>query len=379
MLYETVILSLMDNNTFKKAGFLGLGLIGGSIAKAIKNYHPDIRLIANASSKNTVEAAYSGGLIENSDLLPLSEFSTCDLIFLCAPVDVNQRYMKELKAVVTDDCLLTDVGSVKTPITKAFEESDLPCYFIGGHPMTGKEKGGYQNSDPLLLENAYYVLTRSSRSPEDLLESFSAFIKSLGANVVVMDEKAHDRSVAAVSHVPHIIASSLIRLLINNDDEEEHMKLIAAGGFRDITRIASSDPDLWRSIFLENRDAVLSLLDAFSRETQKYKEALLDNDGKALHDMYEESRDYRDSMQIKKKGALSEGFEFYVDIKDEPGALATIALILSSQYISLKNIDIVHNREFEQGVLRIETYDAPSMEFSAELLAKKGYNIYRRD
>lgn len=368
----------MENYTFKKAGFLGLGLIGGSIAKAVKKYHPDITLIANASSKGTVEAAFSGGLIENSDLLPLSEFSSCDLIFLCAPVDVNQRYMKELRTVVKDDCLLTDVGSVKTPITKAFEESGLSCSFIGGHPMTGKEKGGYQNSDPHLLENAYYVLTRSSRSPEGLLDSFSSFIKSLGANVVVMDENAHDRSVAAVSHVPHIIASSLVRLLINNDDEEEHMKLIAAGGFRDITRIASSDPDLWRSIFLENRDAVLSLLDAFSRETQKYKEALLNFDGDALSNMYAESRDYRDSMQIKKKGALSEGFEFYVDIKDEPGALATIALILSSQYISLKNIDIVHNREYEQGVLRIETYDAPSMEFSAELLAKKGYTIYRR-
>ena len=368
----------MENNTFKKAGFLGLGLIGGSIAKAIKKYHPDIALIANASSERTVSAAFSDGIIENSALLPLSEFASCDLLFLCAPVDVNQEYMKKLSPVLKEGCLLTDVGSVKTPITRAFEGSGLSCSFIGGHPMTGKEKGGYSNSDPILLENAYYVLTKSSRSDCNLLFRFSSFIESLGANTIVMDTKNHDRSVAAVSHVPHIIASSLVRLLMNNDDPDEHMKQIAAGGFRDITRIASSDPNLWKTIFLENRDAVLSLLDAFLAEAGEYKKALLENDGKALHDMYESSRDFRDSMQIKKKGALSECFEFYVDIADEPGALATIALILSAHNISIKNIGIVHNREYEQGVLRIETYDAPSMEFSVELLEQKGCTIYRR-
>lgn len=368
----------MENNTFKKAGFLGLGLIGGSIAKAIKKYHPDISIIANASSKGTVSNAHSDGIIENSTPLPLSEFASCDLIFLCAPVDVNREYMKALKPILSSDCLLTDVGSVKTPVTEAFEESGLASKFIGGHPMTGKEKGGYSNSDPLLLENAYYVLTPSSHSDEETINSFSSFIKSLGSNTVVMDTKSHDRSVAAVSHVPHIIASSLVRLLINNDDNEEHMKLIAAGGFRDITRIASSDPALWKTIFLENREPVLSLLDAFSAEISDYKKALLDNNGSALHDMFEESRDYRDSMQIKKKGALSQSYEFYVDIEDEPGALATIALILSMQDISIKNIGIVHNREFEQGVLRIETYDENAMEKAAALLEKKGYNIYRR-
>ena len=368
----------MENKTYKKAGFLGLGLIGGSIAKAIKKYHPDVKLIANASSESTISLAFSDGVIENDTLLPLSEFSSCDIVFLCAPVDVNQRYMKELKEVLKKDTLLTDVGSVKTPITQAFEESGLSCSFIGGHPMTGKEKGGYDNSDPLLLENAYYVLTPSSHSDEDSVSRFSSFIKSLGSNTVVMDTANHDRSVAAVSHVPHIIASSLVRLLINNDDTEEHMKLIAAGGFRDITRIASSDPNLWKSIFLENRDAVLSILDRFSLEVSEYRRALLDSDGEALHDMFLESRDYRDSMQIKKKGALTESYEFYVDIEDEPGALATIALILSNHDISIKNIGIVHNREFESGVLRIETYDDNAMELASSLLTTKGYNIYRR-
>ncbi|MCR5211575.1 MAG: prephenate dehydrogenase [Lachnospiraceae bacterium] len=368
----------MENRSYKKAGFLGLGLIGGSIAKAIKKYHPDVKLIANASSESTISLAFSDGVIENDTLLPLSEFSSCDIVFLCAPVDVNQRYMKELKEVLKKDTLLTDVGSVKTPITQAFEESGLSCSFIGGHPMTGKEKGGYDNSDPLLLENAYYVLTPSSHSDEDSVSRFSSFIKSLGSNTVVMDTVNHDRSVAAVSHVPHIIASSLVRLLINNDDTEEHMKLIAAGGFRDITRIASSDPNLWKSIFLENRDAVLSILDRFSSEVSEYRRALLDSDGEALHDMFLESRDYRDSMQIKKKGALTESYEFYVDIEDEPGALATIALILSNHDISIKNIGIVHNREFESGVLRIETYDDNAMELASSLLTKKGYNIHRR-
>ena len=368
----------MENNTYKKVGFLGLGLIGGSIAKAIKKYHPDIRLIANASSESTVFTAYSDGIIENSTRLPLSEFSSCDIVFLCAPVDVNQIFMKELSAVLSRDTLLTDVGSVKSPITKAFEMSGLSCSFIGGHPMTGKEKGGYYNSDPILLENAYYVLTPSSRSDEETLNEFSSFIKSLGSNTVLMDTATHDRSVAAVSHVPHIIASSLVRLLINNDDKDEHMKLIAAGGFRDITRIASSDPNLWKTIFLENRDAVLSILDNFSFEISEYRKALIDSNGETLYDMFEESRDYRDSMQIKKKGALSESYEFYVDIEDEPGALASIALILSKQDISIKNIGIVHNREFESGVLRIETYDDNAMELASALLEKKGYNIYRR-
>ena len=244
----------------KTIGFIGLGLIGGSIAKTIRKFHPDYHILAYAKHKETLAAALScnaiDAVLEEKD----ERYRTCDYIFLCAPVEYNIEYLKYLKDVISDDCIITDAGSVKGPIHKAVEELGMEHCFIGGHPMAGSEQSGFEHSSDHLLENAYYILTPGGEVPLEKLTKFSELIDSLGSIPMVLTAEEHDFITAGVSHLPHIIASSLVNLVNTLDNEAEYMKTIAAGGFRDITRIASSSPVMWEQICVENHENISTVL-----------------------------------------------------------------------------------------------------------------------
>ena len=249
----------------KTIGFIGLGLIGGSIAKTIRKFHPDYHILAYAKHKETLAAALScnaiDAVLEEKD----ERYRTCDYIFLCAPVEYNIEYLKYLKDVISDDCIITDAGSVKGPIHKAVEELGMEHCFIGGHPMAGSEQSGFEHSSDHLLENAYYILTPGGEVPLEKLTKFSELIDSLGSIPMVLTAEEHDFITAGVSHLPHIIASSLVNLVNTLDNEAEYMKTIAAGGFRDITRIASSSPVMWEQICVENHKNISTVLDEYIR------------------------------------------------------------------------------------------------------------------
>ena len=152
---------------FDKVGFIGLGLIGGSIARKMKENNPKVSIIATAGHQQTIEDAFGLGLIDNNELLELNSFKDCDVIFLCAPVNKNIEYLTQLKDIIKDDCIITDVGSTKTQIHEKVIELGLERNFIGGHPMTGSEKTGILNSDKQLLENAYYIITPTAATTEE--------------------------------------------------------------------------------------------------------------------------------------------------------------------------------------------------------------------
>jgi Prephenate dehydrogenase len=236
----------------KTIGFIGLGLIGGSIAKAIRKFHPDYHILAYARHKETLAAALNSGVIDGVLEKEDERYKTCDYIFLCAPVEYNIEYLKYLKTVISDSCIITDAGSVKGPIHEAVEKLEMDHCFIGGHPMAGSERSGFSNSSDHLLENAYYILTPGGQVSLNKLTAFSELVDSLGAIPMVLTAEEHDFITAGVSHLPHIIASSLVNLVSALDNDAEYMKTIAAGGFRDITRIASSSPVMWQQICLEN-------------------------------------------------------------------------------------------------------------------------------
>ena len=165
-------------------GFIGLGLIGGSIAKTIRRIHPDSIIYGFDTNTDSLKAAKEDGTLTQYFETLDSTFSSCDIIFLCAPVSNNIEYLKELKDIVSENCLLTDVGSVKEPIQTAIKELDMETNFIGGHPMVGSEKSGYAYANDHLLENAYYFLTPSERTLFQLTTKFSSFIQGLGALAV---------------------------------------------------------------------------------------------------------------------------------------------------------------------------------------------------
>lgn len=359
-------------------GFIGLGLIGGSIAKKIKANDPSVKIYANAHHEHTVEEAHREGIIENSGILPLSAFEVCDCIFLCAPVHRNIGYLRELKDVIRPDCLITDVGSTKTEIHEEVIRLGLEKNFIGGHPMTGSEKTGIANADTRLLENAYYIITPTAATEGETVAQFRRFVVSLGSIPLILDYKTHDYSTAAISHLPHMIAFSLVNLVQNIDDGNETMKTIAAGGFKDLTRIASSSPEMWENICVSNRECILSLIDQYINSLQGLRGYIDASDSHALLDYFGRVKDYRDSFPVRSVRSPDRFYEMFVDLADEAGGIATVAGILAAEDINIKNIGIVNNREFASGVLRIEFGDDDSLNRAADLLSQRGYVLHRR-
>ncbi len=366
-----------------KIGFIGFGLIGGSIARALKKINPDYSLIAYDYHKDhpstDLQAALSDRVLNQVTSSLEEGFPECDLIFLCAPVLSNIEYIKQLKLLLKPTCILTDVGSVKGNIHTAVKALGLEAQFIGGHPMTGSEKTGYLNSYALLLENAYYILTPAEKTPEWMTKTLYSLVEKMGSIPILLEAGEHDRITAAISHVPHIIAAQLVNLVRTSDDEAEKMRFLAAGGFKDITRIASSSPVMWQNICLTNASDIKVMLDEYIHSLQVASKALVEGNGDFLYQMFDTAGEYRSSIPNKSIGLMRKLFEVYLDIRDEAGAIATIATLLASNQISIKNIGIIHNREFEEGVLRIEFYEEEAQQKAIALLSRYNYRIYERN
>lgn len=361
-----------------KIGFIGLGLIGGAIAKTIHRVHPDISLIAYDIDTASLSQAVSEGVLTRSYDTISDDFASCRYIFLCAPVQKNAEFLAKLSSFAGESCIITDVGSVKTSIHQEIAGTPIEAYFIGGHPMCGSEKSGYVNATPYLFENAYYILTPTDKTSTALLEEFQNFIQSLGAIPLILDYETHDHATAAISHLPHILAFTLVNLVKELDNPQETMKTIAAGGFRDMTRIASSSPIMWQQICLTNQKQLLSLLDSFIEALENIRQEIEMQNNSYLLDFFQSAKDYRDSLSLKSSGPLSKTFEIYCDLIDETGGIATLATILAKNHISIKNIGIIHNREFQDGVLHIEFYEEDALKKALVLLRSYHYTVYER-
>lgn len=359
-------------------GFIGLGVIGGSIAKGLKKVHPEYKLIAYSNHSSDLKFALSEQIIDVAADSVGPQFTECDIIFLCAPVTTNLSYLKILKSIMKPDCILTDVGSTKTEIHEAVLSFHMDAQFIGGHPMAGSEKTGFANSTDHLLENAWYVLTRTPAVSDTQFSRMQTLVQDLNALPLTLSYKEHDYIVAAISHLPHLIASGLVNLVKQRDNPAGTMKQVAAGGFKDITRIASASPEMWQQICLANKDNILNILHDYIASLNDIATALTNSDKTALYNLFADSRNYRDSIPDTSTGPLMQEFSLYCDIIDEAGAIATIATLLATHQISIKNIGILHNREFEEGALKIEFYESESLESASQLLTRCQYQIFKR-
>lgn len=365
-------------------GFIGLGLIGGSIARGIKRSRPDIKIMAYMRSRSRLEKAKKDGIVDVI-LDGIDEnLRECDLIFLCTPVEYNASYLSSIRPYLKPGALLTDVGSTKRGIHEEIIRQGLTDCFVGGHPMAGSEKTGYENSTDHLLENAYYIVTPAdgydSSSGSELSENSRRIIavaNTIGAIPLVLDYREHDKVVAAISHLPHLVASSLVNLVKDNDTSQGIMKRVAAGGFKDITRIASSSPEMWEQICMTNVDPIADILERYIGSLNQILEQIKGRQGDSIFQLFETSRDYRNSITDKAKGSLEPSYEFTVDVVDEIGAISTISVILAAKGISIKNIGINNNRERGEGALKIAFYDEASMEAAWKQLDKYKYEMFR--
>ncbi|MCB7321298.1 prephenate dehydrogenase [Lacrimispora sp. 210928-DFI.3.58] len=369
--------------------FIGLGLIGGSIARGLKRVRPDIRIMAYMRTRSRLEQAKKDGIVDVI-LDGIDEhLRECDLIFLCTPVEYNAQYLSAIRPFLKPGALITDVGSTKTNIHREILAQGLTDCFVGGHPMAGSEKTGYENSTDHLLENAYYIITPpegvAPKGKEDActadhssnIERITAVARTLGAIPLVLDYREHDKVVAAISHVPHLIASSLVNLVKDNDSENGTMKRVAAGGFKDITRIASSSPEMWEQICVANSAPIADMLEKYIASLNDILDAVRSHSSPSIYRLFETSRDYRNSITDRAKGSVEPSYEFTVDIVDEPGSISTLSVILAAKGISIKNIGINNNRERGEGALKIAFYEEAAMEAAWAQLEKYRYDLFR--
>lgn len=359
-------------------GFIGLGLIGGSIAKAVRLRMQGARLIAYDINSASLELAKKEQVIDEIRPGIDASFGSCDYLFLCAPVSHNAENLLTLKSFLSPDTILTDVGSVKTGIHKQIEQLQLQSQFIGGHPMAGSERFGYPNAKASLLENAYYILTPSEAVSEKKVAAYRNLVETIGAIPLILPYEEHDYVTAAISHLPHVIAASLVNLVKNSDSKEGVMKMIAAGGFKDITRIASSSPDMWQQICLTNADNISKLLHTYIRYLSDIAADIDRHAGDSLYSFFDSARNYRESFISSPSGPIKAEYVFTVDIADKPGAIAAIASLLAMHDVSIKNIGINHNRELAEGALRIEFYDKNTLEQAIAVMSEHGYKLHIR-
>ncbi len=359
-----------------KFGFIGLGLIGGSIAKALKHTRRNCQIIAYDTDSDALTTSKKQGICDKIYDFVSSDFFSCDYIFLCTPVCCNNDYLSILKDVINKNCILTDVGSVKNSIHKTIHDYHLESHFIGGHPMAGSEHSGFQSSDARILENAYYILTPCKEVPQNKIDKFYQLVKSIGALPLILDEKTHDYVTAGISHLPHLIAFSLVNLIKDKDNSDGIMKMIAAGGFKDITRIASSSPVMWQQILELNKDDIILFMDAFIEEFSLLREKIAESDLSYLYEFIYHAREYRDSFDMVASGPISCSYSVSISIPDETGMIAEISTLFANASINIKNIGIVHNRELDDGALRIEFYNKNALDNAIQLLKDNHYPIY---
>jgi prephenate dehydrogenase len=292
-------------------------------------------------------------------------------------VGVLEQQLNRLSALpLKPGCIITDVGSTKQSIVRhaAALEFHGAC-FIGGHPMAGKEKSGVEAATSLLFENAFYVLTPDARVPEEACLRLRELLKHTKAHVIQMDARVHDEIVGAISHLPHIIAAALVNLIRRYNDSNDLYQNLAAGGFRDITRIASSDPVIWRDILLHNREVLLNLLSDWEAEIAGFRRLLETGESEGIEDQFRRASEFRSKLPERRKGMISPLYECYVDIPDHPGVIGKIATELGNRQINISNIQIIESRLEVPGVMRLSFRELSDMDQAVEVLRQLGYEV----
>lgn len=359
-----------------KIAIIGVGLMGGSLALCFRG-QPDLHVVGLSNRESSVRKYIERGVVDHATTSLREAVEDADFIFLCVPVGNLADYLHALQEIgLKPGAIITDVGSTKGSICREAASMDWKgAYFIGGHPMAGSERSGVEEATPLLYENAFYVLTPGEDIPADVYERLENLLKWTRAQIVRVDADQHDAIVGAISHLPHIIAAALVNQVAGYDAGNPLYRHLAAGGFRDITRIASSEPVIWRDILLNNRDVVLRLLKDWNAEIASFTRLLEERDGDGVEEQFRRSREFRDQIPERRRGMLNSLYDLYVDVPDHPGVIGQIASQLGAERINLSNIQIIESRGEVPGVLRLSFRSQEDLD-RAGVLLKEEYRVH---
>lgn len=362
-----------------KISILGLGLIGGSLAKALKNSNKEIE-ITGFDIDFVSDKALELKIIDKK-INTISESLNSEIIFLCLPTDLSIEYFKVLAPQLKEQQIISDVCGVKGIFEDEWKKimASIPTiggnssgFYIGGHPMTGKEKGGLENSDPLLFENSLYLISEKAKD-FPVISSFTDLMRLLGSRIRFIDPYLHDKIIAYVSHLPQVVAVSLVNSLPEN--EKFNYPDFAAGGFRDLTRIASSDFDVWEPVFYYNKKEIISGIEKFITKLELLKNFIDKGDIKSLKDEFISSKRKRENIPSSVKGFINPVYDIFIYAEDKPGSLFRLTEILFKNSINIKDIELLKVREGTGGTFRISFETDDNASKAKELLVSSGFRL----
>ena len=365
----------------KKIALLGVGLIGGSLGLAWKKHRPEL-VIVGYDEADVLEEALRRGAIDGRAADPAAAVRAADLVVLAAPIGAILRLMETIAPHLKRGAVVTDVGSVKAPVAQHARDV-LPAAnpFVGGHPMAGSEKGGIAHADAFLFENATYVLSPPPDVGPDALPArfpdLVALVQATGARLLVLEAERHDRIAATVSHLPQLLAVTLMNAAAEANREDEAFLRLAAGGFRDMTRIASSPFAMWRDVLVANEGPILDALGRFAAAFQRTRNRLLEDDPDALADAFDAARQVRERIPRDMKGFLEPLAEVHLYAEDRPGFLVGITSAVYEAGLNIKDIELLKIREGTGGAFRLGFATAGDADAATEALNAAGYRAYR--
>ncbi|EFM35787.1 prephenate dehydrogenase [Streptococcus sp. oral taxon 071 str. 73H25AP] len=350
----------------------GLGLIGASMALGIKRDHPDYEILGYNRSQTSRDIALERGIIDRATDDFASFAPLADVIILTLPIKQTIAFIQELAGLnLKEGVIISDAGSTKASIVEVAEEylAGKSIRFVGAHPMAGSHKTGAASADVNLFENAYYIFTPSSLTSPDTIEEMKNLLSGLHARFIEIDAKEHDRVTSQISHFPHILASGLMEQTAVYAQEHEMTRRFAAGGFRDMTRIAESEPGMWTSILLSNRETILERIEDFKERLDGIGQAISKGEEEQIWNFFNQAREQRQAMEIHKRGGVDSSYDLYVDVPDEEDVILRILELLRGT--SLVNIHInEENREDIHGILQISFKNAQDLERAERLISE---------
>lgn len=361
----------------KRIAIGGVGLLGGSLGLRLRALPQPPQVIGFGRREESLKRAVERGAIDRYCLDAAKAVEGADVIVLAAPVMTIPEMMSSIANAVEGGAIVTDVGSTKSWIAMEAKRRLKPSTrFVGSHPMAGSEKSGIESADATLFEQAVVVVTPTEMSDEEAVLAVSCLWESVGAVAVSIPPLMHDRMVASVSHLPHIVASALVNTAALRARRDPATWDLAAGGFRDTTRIASSLPDIWRDICLTNREQILSAMEDLRTELFALEEALERRDGAKIRDIFAEAARSRETITAKGKGLLPGLFDLFVELADRPGGIAEATGVLGSTGINIVDIEITRMRD-SKGIAPLRLFFASESDRAAarESLSSRGFAV----
>ncbi len=363
---------------YNRVALIGTGLIGGSLGIRLRERRLAGDVTGYDRDPAALKQAVERGAVDRAAASAVEAVQGAALVILAVPVLSVAAVVRQIKPALEEGAVVTDVGSTKSEIMREVEPLMPPgVYFIGGHPMAGSEESGMKGADPALLENAIYVLTPGKEVPEAAVEKLFGLIEAAGAQPLLLEAQRHDHLAAAVSHLPHLMAAALVDCALRSE-EAEMIKTLAAGGFRDTTRVALGNPEIWRDICVSNRTQLVEAIASLESIIGEVKRLLGRSDGRALEQFFSRAREFRRRVPQRGRGILPELFEVVALVADTPGVIGRLAGLLGEAGINISSIEILHVRELEGGSIRLGFRDRDQQEAALVALREQGYRVHRR-